>query len=246
MAGVAARNLGLGNQTSAFGARGVSKRLNAMESLAPLEGDRLLDIGCADGTYTLRMAERFDHVDAVDIEPRRLEEFERRLAASPYRDRVSVATMSSSQLTFESATFDTVTTIEVLEHVADLERTLVNISRVLKIGGLHFLTSPNRYFPLETHGVLIGGRRYPPISAPLLPWLRPLHARLADARTFTVRCLTPMLEDHGLERVGFTYIMPPFDRSRLGQRIRPALDKLEDSALAFFGMALVMVFRRKS
>jgi SAM-dependent methyltransferase len=46
------------------------------------------------------------------------------------------------RLTFESAAFDIVITSEVLEHVADLERALSEIRRVLKPGGLHVFTVP--------------------------------------------------------------------------------------------------------
>ena len=60
------RELGLGGRSSAFGNRGVEKRLGALESLTELRGERLLDLGCADGTYTVHLAEGFARVDAVE------------------------------------------------------------------------------------------------------------------------------------------------------------------------------------
>lgn len=240
------RELGLGRRSSAFGNRGVEKRLSALAALTPLTGTHLLDLGCADGTYTVHLAKGFDRVDAVDIEPERLRDFEARLVAHPLSDRITVAQMSAEDLQFPDVTFDVVTAIEVLEHVGDLDRTLVEIHRVLKPGGRLLVTSPNRYFPFETHGFLVGGRRLRPIQGPFLPWVVPLHRRWADARAFTVRGITEQAASHDLVREDFSYIMPPFDRSRAGQRLKPLVDAIEDSPLSFFGMALVMVFRKGS
>lgn len=238
------RELGLGNRSSAFGSGGVEKRLGALAGLTPLTGDRLLDVGCADGSYTLRLAEGFRSVDAVDIEPERLADFTLALDGHPLADRVRLAQMSAERLEFDDETFDAVTTIEVLEHVGDLDRTIAEIRRVLKPGGRFLITSPNRYFPFETHGFELRGRRHPPTHGPFLPWVAPLHERLADARTFTVRTLSADIEAHGFRRLGVDYIMPPFDRSAVGRKIKPVLDRVERSPLKFFGMALVLVFRR--
>jgi SAM-dependent methyltransferase len=238
------RSLGLGGQSSSFGERGISKRLRALNGLTPLEGGRLLDVGCADGNYTMRLAADFDSVDAVDVEPVRLEEFRAAVAGTPLAGKIRIAEMSAEQLDFADNTFDAVTTIEVLEHVTDLERAIAEIQRVLKPGGRFLITSPNRYFPLETHGFLVNGRRHPPLHGPFLPWVVPLHNRLADARSFTVRGLTAVIERHGFDRIGYTYIMPPFDRSSIGRHLRPILDTVERSPMRFFGMALVLAFRK--
>jgi SAM-dependent methyltransferase len=46
-------------------------------------------------------------------------------------------------LTFDNDIFDVVLTSEVLEHVADLDRALSEIQRVLKVGGHHIFTVPS-------------------------------------------------------------------------------------------------------
>src|SRR5207248_2028497 len=46
-------------------------------------------------------------------------------------------------LTFADASFDVVLTSDVLEHVADLDRALDEIRRVLKPGGFHVFTVPS-------------------------------------------------------------------------------------------------------
>jgi SAM-dependent methyltransferase len=241
----AGRALGLGRQCSAFGHRGVAKRLDALASLSELSGERLLDVGCADGTYTRILAEHFDAVDAVDVEPERLEVFAAALASGPLAAKVRVREMSAEWLAFPDATFDVVTAIEVLEHVRDLDRALAEIARVLRPGGRFLLTTPNRLFPFETHGVLIGGgRRLPPPRVPFVTWVPPLHRRVADARAFTAWGLARQVQRHGFAKIGGTYIMPPFDRSPIGRRLRPVVDAVERSPLRVFSMAHALAFRR--
>lgn len=239
------RALSYGARSSNKGVRGVSKRLNALASLTPLSGGRLLDVGCADGSYTLVMAEHFETVDAIDIEPARLDDLRAKLeqrggAATP----VTVAQMSADDLQFPDGCFDVVTAIEVLEHVADLDRTLQEVHRVLAPGGRFLVTSPNRWFPFETHGPVVAGARRPTWAFPFLPWIPPLHRRWSDARAFTVTGLARQAQQHQLPVTGKTYIMPPFDRSRVGRKIRPLTEAVERSRLNFFGMALVMVFTK--
>lgn len=236
-----ARALSHGAKSSNRGERGITKRIEALARLTPLTGGRLLDIGCADGTYTMRLAGGFEHTDAIDIEPERLADFKARPLTD---DFVVVHEMSADSIAFAAERFDMVTAIEVLEHVADLDGTLSEVHRVLKPGGRFCVTTPNRWFPFETHGPLIGGKRRPSWVAPGLPWLPPLHRRLSDARAFTRRGLAHQAGEHGLRLVGGSWIMPPFDRHPIGRRIRPITDWIERGPFGFLGMALVLVFEK--
>jgi SAM-dependent methyltransferase len=239
--------LGLGEAGgSSFGEGGIEKRLTALSKHVRLSGDRLLDVGCASGSYTMRLAQGFHHVDAIDVEPERLEMFRAALEGTELEAKITIAQMSADALAFDDDQFDMVTTIEVLEHVPDLEGSIREIHRVLRPGGSFCITSPNRYFPIETHGVIVGGRRRPPSHAPFITWVPPLHRRVADARSFTVRGLSSTIEAAGFRRTSFDYIMPPFDRSAMGRRIRPVTDRIERSPLKFFGMALVLVFTKNT
>jgi SAM-dependent methyltransferase len=152
--------------------------------------------------------------------------------------------MSADKLAFDDGLFDMVTAIEVLEHVADLDGTLSEVARVLVPGGRFCVTTPNRWFPFETHGPIIAGKRRRPWAAPGLPWAAPLHRRWSDARAFTRGGLARQAASHGLQLVGSEWMMPPFDRNGLGKRIRPFTDWVERGPFAFFGMALVMVFEK--
>lgn len=232
--------LGLG-KPSAFGERGIAKRLDALARRTDLTGDRLLDIGCGDGSYTRRLADGFTKVDAIDIQTDLLAQFAERVEGTPAAHRITIREMSAAKLCYPDDAFDLVTSIEVLEHIVELDEALSEICRVLKPGGRFAFTTPNRWFPFETHGVLVGGRRYPPSRAPFLTWVGPLHRRLADARTFTAGEVRRRLAGAGLQTRSVDYIMPPFDRSALGQRIRAVTDLAERTPFRVLGMALVVI-----
>lgn len=235
--------LGLGDRHgSSYGERGFAKRLAALASHAPLQGDRLLDIGCGPGTYTVRLAAGFRRVDAVDVELERLQDFRESVAGTDLAERITVQAMSAEALEFADGVFDLVTAIEVLEHVPDLDGAVAEVRRVLRQGGRFAVTSPNRLFPFETHGVLLGGRRLPPWRMPGVTWIVPLHRRVSDARAFTMRGLTRTVERQRFRQIGETWLMPPFDRSRFGKRIRPLTDAMERSPLQVFGLTLAATF----
>jgi SAM-dependent methyltransferase len=232
--------LGVGNRSSAFGERGITKRLDALARRTELRGDRLLDIGCGDGSYTMRLADGFRQVDAIDVQASQLALFHDRIEGSPAAGRITIAEMSAAKLDFPDDSFDLVTAIEVLEHVAELDQALAEIRRVLRPGGRFGFTTPNRWFPFETHGFIYRERRYPPARAPLLTWVSPVHRRLADARVFTAADLRRRLVVAGLRPRSVDYLMPPFDRSAIGGRVRAVTDFAERTPLRRFGMALVV------
>jgi SAM-dependent methyltransferase len=232
--------LGYGDRCgSAYGERGLTKRLDALAMLHPLRGHRLLDLGCGPGSYTTRLAPGFDQVDAVDIEPERLSDFRTSLQGTPLEHKIRIGLTEPSRLDFEDATFDIVTAIEVLEHVVELDTVLDEIHRVLQPGGWFLMTSPNRWFPFEQHGFNAFGHYHPPSHFPFLTWIPPLHDRLAGPRVFTRTTLSRSLSEHRFRVNAVTWLMPPFDRSRVGTIVRPMTERAERSPLRVFGSTLV-------
>jgi SAM-dependent methyltransferase len=63
-------------------------------------------------------------------------------------------------LPFEDGAFDVVFSNAVIEHVGDTERQQLFVSEALRVGRHVFLTTPNRWFPVELHTRL-----------PLVHWL---------------------------------------------------------------------------
>jgi SAM-dependent methyltransferase len=100
---------------------------------------RHLDLGVGDGTFTtaLHRETKLDVV-AVDAHPDYLRELR---AAEPHLPLVRLGTA----LPFATAAFDSVSALDVLEHVADEAGTLAELHRVLRPGGLLVLTVPARH-----------------------------------------------------------------------------------------------------
>jgi SAM-dependent methyltransferase len=217
----------------------VHKRLDALRRHAPLRGHRLLEIGCANGDYALALAPAFEQVVGIDLQ----------LGELPIAlDRgLPVAQMSAERLAFPPASFDAVIAVEVLEHVGSLRGVFDEVHRVLAPEGLFLFTSPNRYFPLETHGVHVAGRRFSGKYLPLLPYVPPLHRAVAEARNFTAKELRAGLDDAGFDEVGSDYVMPPFDGWQFGRKfVKPITDAMEGSRLKVLGVSVVGVYRKRS
>jgi SAM-dependent methyltransferase len=90
---------------------------------------------------------------------------------APLRQRfplVSLVRIVPGPLPFDDASFDLVFCSAVLEHVGDDEQQRRFVSEVMRVGKAYYLTTPNRWFPLEFHTLL-----------PLVHWLpQAFHQRL--------------------------------------------------------------------
>jgi 2-polyprenyl-3-methyl-5-hydroxy-6-metoxy-1,4-benzoquinol methylase len=97
------------------------------ELLTRAEPRSLLDVGCGEGVLVQRWAQRMPQarVVGIDLEEESIQAgwAERQAPNLEYR------TMAAEDLPFATDEFDLATAIEVLEHVADPERTLAEMAR---------------------------------------------------------------------------------------------------------------------
>lgn len=100
---------------------------------------RVLDLACGEGYGCAVLAARGHTVIGVDLEPPVLA-----AAATRYRAASFVAG-NALRLPFADASVDAVGALQVIEHLpaADTDPLLVEIARVLKPGGLLYVTTPN-------------------------------------------------------------------------------------------------------
>jgi SAM-dependent methyltransferase len=209
-------------------------------------GERYLDVGCGNGSFTLGLGKNFAEINGIDVEEDRLADFEQKIAERGITN-TTIQRMSAEAMDFPDNHFDVITAIEVIEHIPDLESALDEIDRVLKPGGFFGITCPNRLFPFETHGIWWRGKEKGG-RFPLLPYIPPLHNRLSLARVFTAGDLQRLLLPRGFERLDLDYAYPTFERgNRLGRIAKPLkglMRTLEDSPLKRFGVSIVTSYRK--
>jgi 2-polyprenyl-3-methyl-5-hydroxy-6-metoxy-1,4-benzoquinol methylase len=139
----------------------------------------MLDIGCGNGSFTRALGTAFREVHGIDVQEHHLEQFRQSVQDDK---RFVVSNMTASDMSFPDDFFDTIVTIETLEHVLDLPGAARGMVRVLRPGGELLITVPNRWFPCENHGIRIGSWNCGRV--PLLTYWPWMHSRLALARVF--------------------------------------------------------------
>lgn len=105
-------------------------------------GKRVLDVGCAQGNFSLTLAEQGFDVVAMDLR----HSFLRYLRLKQERGEVHCVSASSDRFPFRSAAFDVVLLGEILEHVAFPEDLLLGAAELLAPGGMLVITTPNGEF----------------------------------------------------------------------------------------------------
>lgn len=100
----------------------------------------ILDIGTSAGYIAHALGKIAKSVMSVDI-------FDERKAKSHFR----FVRVKGPVLPFPAKSFDLVISNHVIEHIPDQAKHLAEIRRVLKPGGLVYLATPNRIWPIETH-----------------------------------------------------------------------------------------------
>jgi SAM-dependent methyltransferase len=123
---------------------------------APL--GRMLNLGSGEGDVDAALAAFATELESCDVNADDVA-FARDLNAHVPNLRYSV--QDAGGLDFESASFDVVLCLEVIEHVSDPNALLAEITRVLRPGGAAVLTCPSVRFPItyDPINTLLAGRR---------------------------------------------------------------------------------------
>lgn len=119
-------------------------RWAAFARMSPIKpGERVLDIGCGVGTWSVRMAEQGAQVLGVDISAAMID------MAEPHAG-VEYRVAAAHELDCPDGYFDLVVSVTVLQHITDpeeLKRALRNLRRMLKDSGRFFVLE---YSPLHS------------------------------------------------------------------------------------------------
>jgi len=99
-------------------------------------GRRVLEVACGTGAQTVFLAANSPQAEivSVDVSPASLEQARKKVAAAGYRN-VEFRIADLFDLPFDDAGFDDLFVCFVLEHLAEPERALAAVRRVLRPGG---------------------------------------------------------------------------------------------------------------
>lgn len=125
--------------------------LKTIEQIAPFElkGKKMLDVGCGWGGNVVAAAQIGTAVTGCDVDAEVLEVAELRAKINDVYPELAQA--PAEKLPFADNEFDYVQSICVLEHVENVEKSISEMVRVLKPGGIGFVQAPNYWLPIEPH-----------------------------------------------------------------------------------------------
>ena len=98
---------------------------------------RVLDVGCGDGFFTAQILQRFNlkNVYGLDISSKAVD------LARLKHPEIDFQQSALNHIPEETNSIDSVTMIEVIEHLVDIEGTLKELFRVMKPGGILLITT---------------------------------------------------------------------------------------------------------
>ena len=172
-----------------------------LEIFSKYEFERILDVGCGDGNFSMLMGEacKAKEVYGIEISEKGVEMARKNGVKCYFLD------VDQEDFPFEDNFFDAVTALELIEHLFDPDHFLDEVYRVLKPKGIFALSTPNlasihnriallfgyQPFPMGVSVRLNVGRAYEPDSE---------HAQSLDhIRVFTLRSLKELLKVYGFQ-----------------------------------------------
>lgn len=174
----------------------VPARLRYFDRFMNWQGARVLDLGCAGGFMAESLALRGAQVTGIDPAADAIAAAIAHAASAGLTIAYGVG--SGEVLPYADGTFDAVVCVDVLEHVADLQFVLAEVSRVLRPGGIFLFDTINRNLLARFVTITLGERL-----------LRLLPSGTHDPAMFiTPQELRAGLSDAGLLPVTFTGLGP--------------------------------------
>lgn len=134
----------------------------------------VLDIGCNAGTQSLVWAESGHRVCGVDVNSPLLNVARQRAAQAGHD--INFVLGSAVSLPLTDASMDVCLAIELLEHVADWQSCLREFTRILRPGGVLYLTTTNKLCPVQHE-----------FELPMYAWYPSLIKRYCERLAVTTR-----------------------------------------------------------
>lgn len=183
-------------------------RLDWINSLAPLQGQQVLDVGCGGGILADAMARKGAQVLGIDLATKSLRVAQLH-AMEAGTENIDYQEIAVEDLAAQRpASFDVVTCMEMLEHVPDPASVVRALGQLVKPGGWVFLSTLNRN--LKSFLLAIVGAEY---VLKMLPAGTHEYARFIRPAELAQMCRDAGLELHSAKGLSYN---PLTQRYHLG------------------------------
>jgi SAM-dependent methyltransferase len=143
------------------------------ETLRPRPGNRILDVGCGEGTGEVSIGRmRVSQLELVGVDLRVASVVAARQATASHNQRAGFAAADACHLPFRDAVFDSTYCVAVLQHIQDVDAALAEFARVTAPGGRVVAVEPDnarRYAysstPAGMRAFVTSGRFFAALSA---------------------------------------------------------------------------------
>ena len=101
--------------------------------------DKILEIGCGIGTIVNELNGKGHDIVGIDISGEAIEYGQKK-----YGD-ISLEVQAAETLPYEDESFEVVLSFDLFEHIAQIDKHVSEVGRVLRPGGYYLFQTPNRY-----------------------------------------------------------------------------------------------------
>lgn len=221
---------------------GQERRFQMVQQWADLDNAVILDNGCGLGTWLDHFSERSQHSFGLEVEHDR--------AVKALAVAAGVVQGVGETLPFAAESFDVVFSNEVIEHVADDKQTVAEMVRVVKRHGRILIFCPNRWYPVEQHGIYWRGE-YKFGNKPLVNYL-PSHFRnklAPHVRTYSKGNLLALFQGLPVKLRHHSRIFGGYDNIEyrwptVGRSLKRALYTAEKTPAAVLGISHFLVLEK--
>lgn len=221
---------------------GQERRLKMIQQWVDLSDAVILDNGCGLGTYLDAFAPFSPHRFGLELEMER--------GRKALKTAAFIVQAMSETLPFANNSFDIVFSNEVIEHVANDRQAMAEMVRVSKPGGRILIFCPNRWYPVEQHGIYWRGK-YKFGNIPLVNYLpNPLRNWLAPhVRTYSKRNLYSLFSKLPVKPVHYGRIFGGYDNierrwPNFGRFLKNSLYAAEKTSFSVLGISHLLVLEK--